>query len=289
MNIEDLLSDDDSDGAKFEKNNNEPPKPKLNMFSQPKLINTAPVNIDNVNVKSSESDKKEFDKISIPIMSSSSGNEEPVKKDNPPPKKNDLLDFVLFSNPNPINIPKKAQDKISNSSSSNKFKEVILGPGKGISKLSVMSSTVVQPPPPTKKEDPISYIDERKNFEELIASLRKQKEEIKSEYPRAINEKSYEYSRIEKLNKNEIEKLEDKYENKLSMQQNTFRDKEEKYNKQKSKIEDEKSYKINNIRDMQKKFYDLQLEQQGYNFNHQKEALEVNHNIEIEKITMKIK
>ena len=92
--------------------------------------------------------------------------------------------------------------------------------------------------------------------------MSKQKEQIKSEFPRAINEKSYEYTRIEKLNKNEIENLEDKYENKLNMQQNAFREKEEKNYKQKNKIEDERTYKINNIKEMQDKSYQLQLEQQ---------------------------
>ena len=290
--IEDLLlSDGDGDGEEIEKKKNESPKPKLNMFSQPKLINTNPVNIDKAIEKSFKSDKKENenDKITLPIMSSFSMNEEPIKKDNPPPQNNIFSDFVFSNNANPINIPKTIQDKISNSSSiSNKFKEIKSGSGKGTNKISMMSSTVAQPPPPTQKVEPIPLVDERKRFEGLILSLSKQKEEIKSEYPRAINEKSYEYSRLEKLNKNEIEKLEEKYEKKLNMQQNSFSEKEEKYSQQKNKIEDERIYKINNIKDMQNKSYQLQLVQIENNFTHQKELLESNNNLEIQKIDLDI-
>ena len=292
IDIDDLLlSDGDDDGKEIEKNKKESPKPKLNMFSQPKLINTKPVNIDKAIEKSQKSDKKENenDKMSLPIMSSFSMNEEPAKKDDPAPKNNLLTNFVFDINPNPINVPKIIQDKISNSSSiSNKFKEIKSGSGKGINKMSVASSSIVQPPPPTQKVEPVPLVDERKIFEGKIFELSRQKEQIKSEFPRAINEKSYEYTRIEKLNKNEIEKLENKYESKLNIQQNTFREKEEKFNKQKSKIEDETTYKINNIKETQNKSYQLQLEQLENNFNHQKESMEASNNIEIQKIDLEI-
>jgi len=296
-----LLSDHDDDGKEVEKNKNESPKPKLNMFSKPELIKTNPVNIDKDIEKSLKPDKKEIeinDKINLPIMSSSSINEEPVKKDNPPPN-SDFLAFVFGTNANantntntnanPINVPKTIQDKISNSSSiSNKFKDIKSGSGKGMNKISVASSSIVQPPPITQKVEPIVFVDARKKFEEHIQNLSRQKEEIKSELPRAINEKSYEYTRIEKLNKNEIEKLEDKYESKLNRQQNTFKEKEDKYNKQKDKIEDERIYKINNIREMQNKSYQQQLDQLENNFKHRKDSLEAKNNIEIQKIDLEL-
>jgi len=297
VDMEDLLlSDEDGDGngkgEEIEKKKNESPKPKLNIFSSPKLINTKPVNIDNPIEKSLNSDKKEneIDKNSLPIMSSSSINEKEVTA----PKNNPLYDLIYNINTNPINVPKKTvQDKISNSSSmSNKFKDIKSGSGKGINtntnKISMMSSSIAQIPPPTQKVDPGPLIDERQNFEDLIREYSKQKENIKSEFPRAINEKSYEYSRIEKQNKNEIEKLEEKYEKKLDIQQNAFRDKEEKYNRQRNKIEDDKINKINNIKDNEDKNYQLQLEQLENNFKHEKDILDVNNNIEIEKIDLEL-
>jgi hypothetical protein len=302
-NLDDLLlSDGEEDDKELEKNKNESPKPKINIFSPPKLIKTNPVNIDSINPvnidntnpvnidnaieKSLKSDKKELeinDKFSLPIMSSSSMNEEPVKKDEPAPK-SDLF-ALIWNKENPINIPKKIQDKKSNSSSiSNKLK----GNKSSSGKMSIASSSIVQPPPQIQKAEPIPFVDERKNFEDIIQSLSKQKEQIKSEFPRAINEKSYEYTRIEKLNKNEIENLEDKYENKLNMQQNAFREKEEKNYKQKNKIEDERTYKINNIKEMQDKSYQLQLEQQENNFKYQKESLEAKYNLEIQNIDLEL-
>ena len=172
-NIDDLLLSDgeDDDGKEIEKNKNESPKPKINIFLQPKLIKTNPVNIDSINPvnidntnpvnidnaieKSLKSDKKELeinDKFSLPIMSSSSMNEEPGKKDESAPK-SDLF-ALIWNKENPINIPKKIQDKKSNSSSiSNKLKENKSGSGK----MSFASSSIVQPPPPDPKSGAHSF------------------------------------------------------------------------------------------------------------------------------------
>ena len=295
MDYEDLLiSDKDSDG---EKENSKPKK----IFEKPKqslIVNQAPINLD----KSTDTEKEE----KINISSKNSNNKEQkqqqtyipleindIKKENKPaPKTNNLLDFVMgggtivadqtIKSSHSKQIIKSNPSSFSKESLDNNIKQF-----QNQNKVSLQSSSILQQPLPQINETNTIF-DERKMFENYIVELNKQKNQIDTEYLRAIRQKKQEYASIEANNKKEKQELEKKYENKIKSKQTIFKENEEKLNKEKNKIEEEKMSKIKSIKESQEKLYNHQLEQLENDFKIEKENIEENHKFELDNINLEL-
>ena len=283
--LAELLSDDDS-GKEVK-----PITIQKNEQKKSLIMNAGPINIDLM--PSSESNENDI-KIDIPPKKVKKENSIKIQesKPNPPTQNKNLANFV-FSDPIPNNpvipIPQIKQSFPSSGSNNSLEKISKINNPKNIA--SIQSSSIIQTLPQQinkKINDTISIFDERKEIENKINELNNQTEDIKSKYSRSIGDKIIEYNKLEKNNNEEIEKLENKYENKLNKQENYFKEKEEKFIRQKNRIEEDKRNRINNIREMQEKIFQQEIESLDNNFKFDKEKIESTNKLELEEINMKL-
>ena len=295
-----LLSDKEDDEKSFQEKN------RISNKARNSILNPvySPIDIDIVKGDEKEEEKEKEKKGKENENGNGNGNgkiimtskillnpEQSKKPENAPTTQNNaLFNFIFDNNPQTIKEPiieQPAKSKPNIQSPPSSFSNSLIDKNSKIkaqNKISIQNSSLLKPTPKIIEE----IFDEKKEFEEKIKEYKTQKENIRKGLPIEIEKKRKEYEKEEKNNKEEIDILEKRYAKELKDQENYFNEKKKKYNEKISDIEKEKMSKLRELKNSEETIFNQQIEQLENKFQIDKENIESNHKLELEKINMEL-
>ena len=140
----------------------------------------------------------------------------------------------------------------------------------------------------TQKNEP-EILNLRSVYENQIAKYKEKKDEIVTKYSRVIREKNNQYKEIYEENRQEVDELEERCQNKILMQENYLKEAEKKYYEQKEKIEVEKTKIINKLKENYENDLNEKLDLMDQEFKTEKENIINLHNADMAKIDLELK